>query len=464
MKSQSNLVNVTRQHDSQTLNGATTHSTSLNNVLDMFFLAGASRTMSEQDIIILWEKAKSEDLNMAVKCLFWARDCRGGAGEKRFFRVIISHLMKSDPELYGWITIFIPDFGSWKDIFLTENPTADNLDWISRALTERDDNLCAKWFPRRGKWFSAMYKHLNMTPKGFRKLLVGMTRVVETQMCAKKFDEIEFSKVPSKAFHIYKKSFAKQDPERFTKFVEAVNEGAEKVNSGQLFPYELYQSFMKGDAHDVIKAQWNNLPDYVGEGSFLPVCDVSGSMNGLPMEVSVSLGVYLSERNKSVFKDAFITFTGKPEMQYLQGDVIQRFSQLRRAHWEMNTNLQAVFRLILDKAVTNSLPQSDMPGTVIIISDMEFDEACPGLTNFELIQERYSQAGYTMPKLIFWNVNGRIGNVPVSADQSNVGLVSGASPAIVKSVLSGKDFTPVGVMKEVLNSERYKQVTSFIER
>ncbi len=464
MESKANLVNVTRQHDSKTLNNAVTHSTSLNNVLDMFFLAGASRTMSVQDIIMLFVKAATEDLHLAIKCLFWARDCRGGAGEKRFFREIMTYLKKNDPELFGWVLIYIPVYGSWKDVFLLCDPDNDNLDWIMRALTERDDNLCAKWFPRRGKWFIAMHKFMKLSPKEFRKLIVGMTRVVETQMCAKQFDKIEFSKIPSKAFHIYKKAFERQDGERFTKFIEDVTKGKQTLNSGQLFPYELYQSYMHGDNHQVIDGQWSNLPDYVGNGSFLPVCDVSGSMNGLPMEISVSLGVYLSERNKSIFKDAFITFSGNPTMEYLQGTATQRFLQLRRAEWGMNTNLQAVFRLVLDKARGANLKQEDMPGTIIIISDMEFDEANRGTTNFESMQDLYSQSGYELPKLVFWNVNGRIGNVPVSANQTNVGLVSGASPSIVKSVLSGSDFTPVGIMKDTLNSERYKDVTFFIER
>jgi hypothetical protein len=207
-----------------------------------------------------------------------------------------------------------------------------------------------------------------------------------------------------------------------------------------------------------VLAQWINLPDYVGEGSFLPVCDVSGSMLGLPMEISVSLGVYLSERNKGLFKDAFITFSEDPKLQYLTGNVIERFNQLNRAEWGMSTNLQAVFDLVLNKAIENRLSQSDLPETILIISDMEFNSACRNRTNFEVIQDKFEAAGYKMPKLAFWNVNGREGNVPVSADTKDVALISGASPAIVKNVLAGKDFTPKGIMLETLLSERYEKI------
>jgi hypothetical protein len=455
----SNLLNAMRQHDSETANGAVTHSTSLNAVVDMFFIAGASRQMTEQSIINVFVKAFDQDPVLAIKCLFWARDIRGGAGERRFFQIIMKHLIKSIPyeELVDQLIVLVPEYGYWKDVFQIERPTPDNLDSLVRQLDENPNKgLLAKWWPRRGEWFSHGHKQAKMTPKEFRKKLVGLTKVVETDMCNKEWQNINYSHVPGQAFQRYKKAFLRNDESRFSQFITKAIKGEAKVNSSTVFPYQLYQSFCKGENSNSIIAQWNNLPDYVGEGSFLPMCDTSGSMSGLPMELSISLGVYLSERNKSIFKDAFLTVSEKPELQVLKGNVADRFRQLRGAHWEMNTNLLAAFELILNKAVQAGLPQSDMPDTILIISDMEFDPAWMGKTNYETIQMMYENAGYVAPKIAFWNVKGREGNVPVNAKAPNVALISGASPAIVKNVLAGKDFTPQGIMLETLNSDRYK--------
>lgn len=454
----SNLINAMRQKDALTANGALTNSTSLNAVVDMFFLAGASRNMSEQEIINVFVKAYNEDPNLAVKCLFWARDVRGGAGERRFFQIIMKYISENYPSVFEFNIYLTPEYGYWKDVFSVLTPNRTVLDWMLEQLNNPNNGLLAKWFPRRGVWFSSMHKHLGMTPKEFRKMIVEKTKVVETAMCNKEWNAIEYSKIPSQAFQKYKKAFLRNDESRFNNFISAVVKGEAKVNSSTLFPYQLYQSYIKGLDKNSVLAQWINLPDYVGEGSFLPVCDVSGSMLGLPMDISVSLGVYLSERNKGLFRDAFITFSEYPKLQYLTGNVIERFNQLSRAEWGMSTNLQAVFDLVLNKAIENRLSQSDLPETILIISDMEFNSACRNRTNFEVIQDKFEAAGYKMPKLAFWNVNGREGNVPVSADTKDVALISGASPAIVKNVLAGKDFTPKGIMLETLLSERYEKI------
>ncbi len=265
-----------------------------------------------------------------------------------------------------------PEYGYWKDVFSVLTPNKTVLDWMSEQLNNPNSGLLAKWFPRRGVWFSSMHKHLGLTPKEFRKMIVEKTKVVETTMCNKEWDAIEYSKIPSQAFQKYKRAFLRNDEYRFNDFISAVVKGNAKVNSGTLFPYQLYQSYTRGLDKNSVLAQWINLPDYVGEGSFLPVCDVSGSMMGLPMEISVSLGVYLSERNKSAFKDAFITFSESPRLQYLKGNVVERFSQLANADWGMSTNLQSVFDLVLNKAIENRLAQSDLPETILIISKSLF--------------------------------------------------------------------------------------------
>jgi hypothetical protein len=454
----SKLVNATRQYDAVTANGAVTHSTSLNYCLDLFFLAGASRWMSESDIILAFDRAHAQNKNLAYKILFWARDARGGAGEKRFFQIVMEHISKEYPYEYDQLAIYIPEFGYWKDVFKIENPNKNNLNWLATQLDESPNaNLLAKWFPRKGKWFVAMHQYLKMTPKEFRKKLVSMTKVVETQMCANEWDEINYSQVPSIAMNKHRNAFFNRDGQRYAEYIADVQAGKQKINASVLFPHQLYQAIQNGDNADAVEAQWNALPNYM-EGSterIIPVCDVSGSMEGLPMDVSISLGIYISERNEGIFKDAFLTFSESPEMNYLSGSLSQRMRQLQRADWGMSTNLQATFDLILNSAVRESLPEDEMPTKILIISDMEFNSACRGGSNLDSIRAKYSDAGYKMPEIVFWNVNGRLGNVPASAKDSGIGLVSGFSPSILKSVLQGVIYTPEQLMLDTVDTARY---------
>jgi hypothetical protein len=454
----SQLVNATRQYNAITANGAVTHSTSLNACLDLFFIAGASRRMQESDIIVMFERARAENKDLAYKILFWARDARGGAGEKRFFQVLMNHISKQYAYEYDQLAIHIPEFGYWKDVFKIENPTDNNLNWIATQLDESSNaNLLAKWFPRKGKWFSAMHRYLKLTPKEFRKKLVSMTKVVETQMCANEWDKINYGQVPSVAMNQYRNTFLTHDRVRYVDYIADVKAGKQKINASVLFPHQLYQAINKGEDADAVEAQWDNLPDYMADTTerIIPVCDVSGSMEGLPMDVSVSLGIYISERNKGIFKDAFLTFSERPEMNYLTGSLSQRMRQLSDADWGMSTNLQATFDLILNSAVRESLPESEMPTKLLIISDMEFNEADRHQTNLDSIRQKYSNAGYKMPEIVFWNVNGRMGNVPASVNDSGIGLVSGFSPSILKSILKGEIYSPLQLMLDTVDTARY---------
>jgi len=455
-----NLINATRQNDASTFNGAVTNSTSLNACVDMFFLAGASRKMSEGDIIILFERAYAENKRLAYKILFWARDARGGAGERRFFQVIMKHVRKHYSEEYDMLAIHVSEYGYWKDIFSIEQPDENNLNWLSYQLEESPNaNLLAKWFPRKGQWFVAMHKYLKMTPKEFRKYLVAKTKVVESLMCENQWSDVNYAQVPSVAMNKYRKAFLKRDEERYNQFIVDVHEGKTKINASVLFPHELYQAISGGQNASAVEAQWNALPNYM-EGSterIIPVCDVSGSMSGLPMDVSVSLGIYISERNEGIFKDAFLTFSESPQMNYLKGTLSQRMRQLERADWGMSTNLQATFDLILNSALREELPESEMPTKLLIISDMEFNEAS-NMTNLDAIREKYKASGYKLPQIVFWNVNGRLGNSPASVSDAGIGLVSGFSPAILKSILKGEIYGPYQLMLDAVATERYSRI------
>lgn len=465
MHSKSKLVNSARQNNALTQNGAVTNSTSLNSVVDLFFIAGASRNMSEDAIIRLFTAARAEDKQLAYKCLFWARDIRGGAGERRFFQVIMKHLRAHSNHAWRQLYRHIPEYGYWKDFFQM-TPNEELIKFVIEHL--RTDGLCAKWMPRKGDWFKAVRRYMSIPPADLRHIIVANSKTVEQQMCANKWDAINYSHVPSIAFSNYKKAFERHDANRFKMFLDSALKGEVKVNAAAIFPYQIYESFLKGENRNAIEAQWQNLPNYVTEGtSFMPICDVSDSMtwhnNAMAMKICISLGVYLSERNKSVFKDAFITFSTNPQMLYLKGTTCDRFQQLRNyPGLGGSTNLQGAFELILKTALNNDLKQADLPSMLLVISDMEFNVACNqrgvSASNFSVIREKYQKAGYVMPIVVFWNVNGREGNVPVSASQPNVALVSGASPAIVKSVLTQKNVTPYDMMVEVLNNERYSRI------
>jgi len=307
-----------------------------------------------------------------------------------------------------------------------------------------------------------MHKELDMTPKDFRKLLVKLTNVVETKMCNKEFEDIEYSHVPSIAMHKYRNAFIKHDSERFNTFIQSALKDPKKINASVLFPHvlceKMFQIRGESEVRDAIQAQWQALPNYM-EGSnerILPVCDVSGSMTGLPMMVSISLGVYISERNESVFKNAFLTFSEKPQLCYTVGKTLfEKLYSIQNANWGFNTNLLATFDLILNKATDVQLPQDEMPTKLLIISDMEFDQAEGNKTNLDSIKEKYEKSGYKMPEIIFWNVNGRVGNIPANKYDSKVGLVSGFSPAILKSILLGEVETPTQLMLRTVNNGRY---------
>lgn len=461
------FTNAMFSNDSLTANGAVTHSTAGNFCLDLFFIAGASRMMSEEDILKAFIRAYREDKLTAIKILFWARDARGGAGEKRFFQVIMKQLSISEPDVYEQVAIHIPTFGYWKDIFVIEKPTEDTLNWLSIQLKENANaNLLAKWFPRKGPWFVGMHKYLKVSAGAFRRMLTSMSNTVEQKMCANEWETIQYSKVPSVAGKRYSNAFNKHDGIRYASYITDVMEGKQKMNASVLFPSDIVRKIteFRWDEEDntmAYDAMWKSLPNYM-EGCkerILPVCDVSGSMQGTPMDVSIGLGLYISERNEGPFKDLVLTFSESPQFHMIQGNSLEeRLVNLRQADWGMNTDLIKTFTVLLNRAKAGKVAQEDMPTKLLIISDMEFDQACGRHTNFDVIKGMYAEAGYEMPGIIFWNVNGRLGNVPVKANTPNTALVSGFSPSIIRSVLGGDELSPLAVMLKTINAERYNVI------
>jgi hypothetical protein len=351
---------------------------------------------------------------------------------------------------------------------------AEAFTMLGDALRQRN-GLAAKWTPRQGKLAVEIREFFGMSPKFYRKSLVELTKVVEQNMCAKEWDAINFSHVPSVASARYKKAF-NRNTEKYAEYVQSLVKGedkAVKVNASVAYPYDVLKgrighygmTFDKTEM-DLIQKQWEALPNYVGDANILPLVDVSGSMTCPAgkntklscLDVAVSLGLYLADKNTGKFKDTFLTFSSKPELLHLKGNINQKIDQMVKSKWEMNTNLHAAFKNILDVAVKGGVPQEEMPAMVLILSDMQFDH-CVKHDNsaMEMIERKYEAAGYKVPQVVFWNLNAAYGNAPVKFDKSGTALVSGFSPAIVKPLLSGdmESFTPEAVMLKTIMQDRY---------
>jgi hypothetical protein len=446
-----------------TTNGMATYGSSLNSCVDLFYKIGASRG---KDIVPSFKEAFNDDPDMALRIAQWVRDVRGGSGERKLFKDILVDLAKTDPMACRALMVKTPELGRWDDLLaLVGTPLEkDAFTLIKGGLLDEKDSLCAKWMPRKGDVAVKLRNFMEMSPKQYRKTLVTMTNVVETAMCAKDWDSIDFEKIPSVASARYQKAFNKNAEVAYREYKSKLETGEAEIKADAVYPYDVVKSVRFGDER-IANAQWKALPNYM-EGSkerVIPVVDVSGSMgcsaggnaNVTCMDVAISLGLYISEKNEGIFKDKFITFSSNPQFQTVSGSLANRLQTMRRADWGMSTNVEATFNMILESAKQHSVPESDMPTKILILSDMQFNScARMGDTFMDMITRKYEQAGYKVPELVFWNINAS-NNVPVTFDQNGTALVSGFSPALMKSVLACESLNPVQMMKDTVCIERY---------
>ncbi len=473
------FVNAVRNQEARTENGMKARASTASACVDFFFNVGAMRG---RDPIPAFVAAYAENPDLAIRVALWARDVRQGAGEREIFRKILAYARTNlSYGEYARLLDKTPALGRWDD--LLSLISAENRD-----SNERDDHvyglilsgllsgngLCAKWMPRKGPIASKLRKAFGFSPKFYRKLLVNNSTVVETQMCAKDWDNINFSHVPSVAASRYKKAFNRHTP-KYKEWVEKLVKGDKtvKVNASAVYPYDIlkgvasyaYKSNFSKTELDAVLTQWEALPNYIGDSNVLPLVDVSGSMSApvssgskvLAMDVAVSLGLYCADKNKGKFKDTFLTFSASPQLVNLKGDILHKVAQMVKSKWDMNTNLHAAFDKILSVAKKGNVPQEEMPSTLLIFSDMQFD-GCVEYDDsaIQTIRRKYGEAGYSVPNVVFWNLRAT-DNVPVKFNERGVALVSGFSPSILKSVLSGDmgNLTPVGVMMNTVMSDRY---------
>lgn len=466
----------------RTENGAVALNTTGDARLDLFGSIGSLRTAEDMRIDTLFEEAYKVDPLFATKIAFYARDIRGGLGERRVFRTILRDMAEFHPEALRPNLDLIGVFGRYDDLYcLIDTPLEDDM-WAAMKKQFEEDrenaiqgkaiSLLAKWI-KTADASSEKTRQLGIQTaikmgypvRNFKRIVRYLRKhigVVESLMSAGRWDEIKYPEVPSRAMMIYRNAFLKHDEQRYRAFVEKAINGEAKINSSTLYPYDLvekiWQPFRGVSTDKTVEAQWRQLPNYVDPGTnALVIADTSGSMCGRPMATSVGLAIYFAERNVGAYHNMWMSFSSNPKIHMLKGNTLaEKINSIDMRDWEMNTDLRKAFKLVLDIALKNNVPQEDMPKSLIVISDMEID-ACGNRewTFYEKMSQRFRKHGYQIPNIIFWNVNSRHDIFHADSKRIGVQLCSGQSTTVFKQMLSCIGMTPVEAMEKVINAERY---------
>ena len=491
---------------SVTENGAVGYKTTGKPLLDMNFKISSYRNMTETEIVDDFKRCFLQDNVLALQFLFFIRDREEGLGERRTFRVILKALASAYPGYVARLIPIIGEYGRYDDLlplldtreredvatYLTETMISD----FKKMEENKPISLLAKWLPSvntsnkdQRRYANILISKLQQKDKTFnaaryRKALSKMRTyldVVEKKMCANEWDKIKYETVPTKANLIYKDAFLRHDEERRLEYLDSLKKGETKINASKLFPYEIYHKVTGND--DTLEELWKNLPPIKNDTeSVLVVADGSGSMdwtnvgntNVTALDVANSLAIYFAERAKGEFKNTYITFSSNPQLvHFKEGASLYNKKQTALLHDECsNTNIEKTFDLILDTAVKNNVAQGDMPSTLLILSDMEFDGATCDFgyysdSNtqkklFKTIDEKFKAAGYIMPKLVFWNICGRTNTIPLKENEAGVALVSGFSTTIFDMVLNNET-DPYEMLLKKLNTPRYLKIKELVE-
>ena len=469
--------------------------------LSLFFKA--VRCIKDDKLFKYLEKASEEDIIDTFIICFNVRDPRGGKGERDIGRKMFTWLFLNKPEKFEKVFHLIPEYGRWDDLlYLFPGILKDNLNVIHRSIQKKIVNLfstqlkidkllmlqgkpvsiCAKWCPseydskdKKYKLVKSICEKMGISPKKYRKEYISPLRtylhIVEKYMCEKRWSEIiEFSNVPSCAMKKLKKAFEKNTPDTFNEWKNKLSNNEVKVNAKQLFPHELIREIRtKGYCDEVCNAQWKVLENEVRKLGVLKDCiivvDTSGSMESpdfLPLDISCAMGLIVSAVIEGEFKGHVITFNSTPEFVVIKdGELHERYKQIKNIGWGGSTNLQATFDMILERGKAAGLKDTEMPKRLIIVSDMQFNTIggrINNITNFQEIERKYTESAYKRPDIIFWNVNGESNDFPVTVDDNGTCLISGASPSILKSIIRTKDINSVSILRDVIDDIRYEPV------
>ncbi len=477
-----------------TENGAVTLKSTQSHVLDLFATIGALRNAAKNDICARFVQAYAEDSDLAMKTLFFARDIRGGLGERRVFRTILGYLAYNEPESVRKNIEYVAEYGRFDDLLALMGTPCEKaaIEYIGKmlladikALGENGDvSLLAKWLPsvntsNKGavKTAKKIAKGIGMTDAEYRKTLSALRaqiRIIENNLRTKDYT-FDYEKQPSKALYKYRQAFIRNDEDRYLEFICKAQSDPSVMNTGTLTPADVIapmvediygKRYFSENERLAMDTTWNSLENYAGSGNALVVVDGSGSMytddKPSPAAVAQSLGIYFAERNTGAFHNHFITFSRNPRLIRIKGrDIVEKLRYCMSFNECSNTNIEKTFMLLLRTAVTNKLTQKDMPEIIYIISDMEFDWCVSNssMTNFENAKKLFEENGYKLPKVVFWNVNSRNAQQPVKMNEQGVVLVSGNSPQIF-SMIKDNNLNPYRFMMSVLSSQRYERIAA----
>lgn len=491
-----------------TKNGAVAHSTSGSKLLDLNFAVASLRGKTDAEIAKMFRAAFNENPVYAMRWLFYARDAREGLGERNLFRACVKDLAKQNQTaLVNALVPHFAEYGRWDDVLgLLDTKCKTVVLKCIKTQWQRDLNgmysstpisLLAKWLPSEQasnkdmkKYARIISAHLKLTPRQYRKNLSALRKhidVVERKMSSNNWQAIDYEAVPSKANLVYNKAFLKHDYDRRNAFLGALEKGEAKINSSVAFPHDIVHKYTRSSGWNIsyptisdpaLEAMWKSLPDIVkGEASTIVVADGSGSMtscvggtNVMAIEVANALAIYFAERCKGEFENKYITFSMTPKIVNLgEGTLLSKLRVAAKHSEVANTNIEAVFDLILETAVRNGMSQDELPANILVLSDMEFDSAVscgssrgyyhtrPTATLFDTIKKKYAQAGYKIPHVIFWNLNSRTKAIPMVQNDLGVTLVSGFSVNICKSVMTNC-IDPYDALIEAISVKRYDAI------
>ena len=494
-----NFANAVKTNTNTKLteNGARAYSTTGKALLDLFAQIGALRPRTEKEIADKYAAAFAADPMLATKMLFYAGNVRGGLGERRTFRICLKWLAQNHADIVIKNAALIPHFNRWDSMFVLIGTAAEKEMWkviadqlntdmaavaASKGKKAQPISLLAKWMPTEtasSKDTRALARkcmtNLGLTPRAYRKVLSALRkhlRVVETSMSAQEWEAIQYAQVPSYAMKNYRKAFAKHDPDGFSAYKASLVKGETKVNASTLFPYDLVNQYTRSRGYwgmraanpdTIVEAQWKALPNYVkGENNILVMADVSGSMTGRPMDTSIGLATYFAQHNKGDYHNLYMTFTDQPHFIELRegATLAECIAKVMATDVGYNTNLEAAFNYILKHAMTNGVSNDELPKALVVISDMEIDRYMRQnkMDFVDAMKAKFARYGYTLPKLIMWNVQAR--NDTVLSKQEDVLLVSGQAASTFRELcgnLDGK--TAWDLMLETLGNKMYDCIT-----
>lgn len=497
-------------NESVTENGAIGYRTTGKAMLDFNYKVSSYRSKSEDEIIKDFEKVWLDNKVLAMQFLFFIRDREEGLGERRLFRIIIKHLANTESEMVKKVVPVIAEYGRWDDLLeLFDTPLEEYviMDILGNQINNdvlnmekgKSISLLAKWLPsinassvQTKEKARKIIRYSKLTEQEYRQLLSALRKyidVTERKMCGNEWDKIKYENVPSRANLNYNNAFLRHDEERRREFLSKVEKGEKQIHAGKLYPHDIVHKYISGQGWSLrekdttLEELWKALPQkeiantlVVADGSGSMTCTI-GNTNITALDVANALAIYFAEHNKGQFKDKYITFSENPQYVDFNG-CMSLNDKIRKAlayNECANTNIEKVFDLILGTAKKYNLSQEEMPANILIISDMEFDRCAtsgnsgrwdritPDKKLFAEILERYTNAGYKLPRLVFWNVNSRTGTIPLKENDLGVALVSGFSTNIAEMVMSDK-LDPLEVLLDKINSPRYERIAKILER